>query len=716
MADNKAPVLKRFVLPSVIDIGPGPQPFRLVAEAEDGADGSGVAYVSLWLNKELDVAGASSTAMLQFGYSWSADGFGDATPATASADFTLREVTPVGDYTVESVWVTDLAGNVAKYDTQQLRAMGINTMLAVTGRAADVTAPVLTGLSLPATIDLSNGPAPLPLTVQATDGDGSGIELVTVWFYQSLATEGYRSSFLNLGNYLTDDDFRDATPNQATRVFELDPATPPGDYRVSHVTVTDRAGNTRTVQGWELEAMGASTTMKVSGGGADDTPPELLDLWLPRTVSLQSGVPQALAVSARDPGGKGVDSVIVTLDRKLALSEGLSDSLYIGRYSEGDNFLDASPQFGVDRFKLTQAATAGTYNILTVQVGDGKGNYKIYSALELQQMGINTAMTVLDRPALAAATPSAAPSGDGRFVLSLTSPDWAAKGVDAYAATFAFDPAKLRVVEASVSGAASASLPAILSGQGRVTVSGNGDLAPGATLDIVLEALDASAPVQYALESFRVNGAAQVLGAGNLDTVRAGTDGADLLRDARAGLVDGRGGLDHLAFESERAAYAVRKQGAGFVLTTPDGERISLSNVERLDFADRSVALDVNGVGGQAYRLYQAAFDRRPDEFGLGFWLKQMDAGAGLTSVARAFIQSAEFEGKYGVEPSNEAFLSALYANILHRAPDASGKAYWLEALKANFDRAEMLAAFSESAENVAQVVGSIENGFNYMG
>jgi hypothetical protein len=37
--------------------------------------------------------------------------------------------------------------------------------------------------------------------------------------------------------------------------------------------------------------------------------------------------------------------------------------------------------------------------------------------------------------------------------------------------------------------------------------------------------------------------------------------------------------------------------------------------------ATRAVALDVDGAAGQAYRLYQAAFDRAPDKNGLGYWI-----------------------------------------------------------------------------------------------
>ena len=36
----------------------------------------------------------------------------------------------------------------------------------------------------------------------------------------------------------------------------------------------------------------------------------------------------------------------------------------------------------------------------------------------------------------------------------------------------------------------------------------------------------------------------------------------------------------------------------------------------------KPLALDINGTAGQVYRLYQAAFDRKPDLVGLGYWIE----------------------------------------------------------------------------------------------
>jgi hypothetical protein len=59
--------------------------------------------------------------------------------------------------------------------------------------------------------------------------------------------------------------------------------------------------------------------------------------------------------------------------------------------------------------------------------------------------------------------------------------------------------------------------------------------------------------------------------------------------------------------------------------------------------------------------------------------------------------------------------VSKLYANVLHRAPDAAGQAYWLGVLDTGLvSQAGVLASFSDSPENQAQLVGTIQNGFEY--
>jgi hypothetical protein len=196
----------------------------------------------------------------------------------------------------------------------------------------------------------------------------------------------------------------------------------------------------------------------------------------------------------------------------------------------------------------------------------------------------------------------------------------------------------------------------------------------------------------------------------------AGTAGKDVLAAGSAAWLDGKEGVDTVVFGGLRAAYSVTTEGANLaVADMQDAGKTLLANVERLQFGDQTVALDVKGNAGEAYRLYQAAFDRAPDKVGLGFWINALDEGHTLQDAAASFVGSAEFAGKYGANTSDAQYLQALYANVLHRTPDGEGYAFWLQALQNHTSRAQVLVDFSESPENQAQVIGAIQTGIDYM-
>ena len=196
-------------------------------------------------------------------------------------------------------------------------------------------------------------------------------------------------------------------------------------------------------------------------------------------------------------------------------------------------------------------------------------------------------------------------------------------------------------------------------------------------------------------------------GSGN-DSIHLGDDGH---------AVDGGSGVDTLFLTGPQSTYALTKTSTGVNVQSKafSGGVDALSNVERIQFSDATVALDVNGIGGQAYRLYQAAFDRTPDSGGLGFWIHYMDNGMSADQVANFFLTSPEFVTLYGANLSNADLVSKLYQNVLHRAGEADGIKFWNDYLNTGGGtQAKVLAFFGESPENQAALIGVISNGFAY--
>lgn len=182
--------------------------------------------------------------------------------------------------------------------------------------------------------------------------------------------------------------------------------------------------------------------------------------------------------------------------------------------------------------------------------------------------------------------------------------------------------------------------------------------------------------------------------------------GANSLKGA---VIDGGLGIDVSRYSGKRGDYDIQIASTTDTLVrsisgvVPKIHSDTLKNFERLMFSDISVALDISGGAGQAYRIYKAAFNRSPDTEGLGYWIAQMDLGMALVDVSARFIDSKEFRDMYGAAPTNTDFLTKVYTNVLGRAPDQGGFDWWLNEMNTNPDktRAKVLADFSESAENL---------------
>jgi hypothetical protein len=208
-------------------------------------------------------------------------------------------------------------------------------------------------------------------------------------------------------------------------------------------------------------------------------------------------------------------------------------------------------------------------------------------------------------------------------------------------------------------------------------------------------------------------------GGSGADTMKGGAAGDRFVGLAGHDRIDGGAGIDTLAIAASKNGYVATPAGTTGAFTLTDsahpGNVADLANVERVQFSDAALALDIAGHAGQAYRIYQAAFNRAPDATGLGFWIAAMDSGMSLPDIASGFVQSGEFSAAYGSSPSATDVVGRFYQNVLHRTPDQSGFDFWVGMLSSHsISTADLLASFSESPENQAALIGQIGAGIWY--
>lgn len=196
-------------------------------------------------------------------------------------------------------------------------------------------------------------------------------------------------------------------------------------------------------------------------------------------------------------------------------------------------------------------------------------------------------------------------------------------------------------------------------------------------------------------------------------TEQASRQGAKLLASVAA--ADATTGIHAVA--GYRANYVIaRQEGVVTITSKLDARDVHVFQSPKLiKFVDRWTSFDMDGMPGQIYRLYQAAFNRKPDQAGLGFWIKANQDGASLAQISGNFIGSEEFKKAYGEQTSPGVFVDALYRNILQRAGEPDGFNWWVQQVSSGLDRSAVLMGFADSEENRVALKPDMANGFDFV-
>ena len=156
------------------------------------------------------------------------------------------------------------------------------------------------------------------------------------------------------------------------------------------------------------------------------------------------------------------------------------------------------------------------------------------------------------------------------------------------------------------------------------------------------------------------------------------------------------------------AHQTVTDTGISYILfgggaTTTTGGVTSYANIYFID----------NAANSQVAAFYDGVLGRQPDLAGLEYWQNQLSSGQQtMAGIAAAFLNSAEFLARFPSASApadhgganDSAFVTALYENILDRAPDAAGLAYWVGQLAGTSTRTSVLLSFTGSTENLQNI------------
>lgn len=177
-------------------------------------------------------------------------------------------------------------------------------------------------------------------------------------------------------------------------------------------------------------------------------------------------------------------------------------------------------------------------------------------------------------------------------------------------------------------------------------------------------------------------------------------------------VVQDANGNDIQSFTLPFSGTTIDVSGENVTVTLPGSAPQALVGLERLEFSDGTLFLDVQDGAGLVKKAYDALLDRdAPDAEGFDFWLNLYEAGTIDTfALTNGFVQADSFTQKYGALLNDfGALLDAFYQNLLGREADDAGKTFWTNFLENNggVDAVDETLAYMMQSDEFKGLVGT---------
>ena len=208
-----------------------------------------------------------------------------------------------------------------------------------------------------------------------------------------------------------------------------------------------------------------------------------------------------------------------------------------------------------------------------------------------------------------------------------------------------------------------------------------------------------------------------ITGGSGADSLTGGSGNDTITGNGGNDFINGGNGIDTAVFSGTRSQYTINNSGGVLTITDAVAGRNgtdTLTNVEQARFSDYTLVFDLSSSQDlTVYKLYQAAYARTPDNTGFRYWAGVADSqNTSAIGLADQFLAAPEFAQRYGSNPSNTTYVTALYTNVLGRAPDATGLNFWIGQANSGVARDQLLVSFALSTENASLIGSHVSNGY----
>jgi hypothetical protein len=182
---------------------------------------------------------------------------------------------------------------------------------------------------------------------------------------------------------------------------------------------------------------------------------------------------------------------------------------------------------------------------------------------------------------------------------------------------------------------------------------------------------------------------------------------------ANTTIIDGGRGVDTSVYSGNSKEYQVVPNSSGTWSVIQAGSIADLlTNVERLKFTDKSIALDTNGNAGTTAKILGAVFGKESlsNKNYVGIGLYFLDSGWTYDNLAELALDAAGAK-------TNDQIVSLLWTNVIGTKPTAADKAPFISLLENGMTAGALAHLAADSSFNVTNInlVGLAQGGIAFI-
>ena len=268
---------------------------------------------------------------------------------------------PSGTYVLDSISVTDKAGNNRYYEAEPdegyTEKLPDSISITVTNDdEVDTEAPKVNRISIDKT-DLKAGES-TTVTIEASD-DVSGLEMSSVSFKREGSEDDYIRAYATYGE------------DPSVVKLKISSYLPSGTYVLDSISVTDKAGNNRYYEAEPDE-------------GYTEKLPDSISITVTNDDEVDTEAPKVNRISIDKTDLKAGESTTVTIEASDDVSGLEMSSVSFKREGSEDDYIRAYATYGEDpsvvKLEISPYLPSGTYVLDSISVTDKAGNNRYYEA------------------------------------------------------------------------------------------------------------------------------------------------------------------------------------------------------------------------------------------------------------------------------------------------------------------------------------------------